>query len=115
MAAFDLAADGMEQERRFVEALQSYGQVWDVYVEERGRARRNFVDKQRHRAKALNGEQGEHFRQGFDLSDYPRFKFEYMSFTDRLELIWPDVLLLLMWVVVFFMASYFSFLRYNIH
>lgn len=115
MAAFDLAADGMEQERRFVEALQTYGQVWDVYVEERGRARRNFVDKQRHRAKALNGEQEEHFKQGFDLSDYPRFKFEYMSFTDRVELIWPDVLLLLMWVVVFFMASYFSFLRYNIH
>lgn len=110
MAAYDIAADGMEQERRFVAALQGYSQVWGTYVEGRETARRDLVEHRRDQ-----GEQDGRFQPTLKYGDYPRFKFEYMSFADRLELIWLDVLLLLMWAALFFMASYISFLRYNIH
>ena len=110
MAAYDIAADGMEQERRFVAALQGYSQVWGAYVEGRETAWRDLVEHRRDQ-----GEQDGRFQRALKYGDYPRFKFEYMSFADRLELIWLDVLLLLMWAALFFMASYISFLRYNIH
>ena len=110
MAAYDLAADGMEQERRFVAALQGYSQVWGAYVEGRETAWRDLVEHRRDQ-----GEQDGRLQRALKFGDYPRFKFEYMSFADRLELIWLDVLLLLMWAAFFFMASYISFLRYNIH
>ena len=110
IAAYDIAADGMEQERRFVAALQGYSQVWGAYVEGRETAWRDLVEHRRDQ-----GEQDGRFQRALKFGDYPRFKFEYMSFADRLELIWLDVLLLLMWAALFFMASYISFLRYNIH
>lgn len=115
MAAYDLAADGIEQERRFVEALQDYGEVWDRYTAGQELAWRNFVEERRGQGGNFTGEEAERFKRGLDLGEYPRFKFAYMSFGDRLELIWFDILLLLMWNALFFMASYISFLRYNIH
>ena len=110
MAAYDIAADGMEQERRFVAALQGYSQVWGAYVEGRETAWRDLVEHRRDQ-----GEQDGRFQRALKFGDYPRFKFEYMSFADRLELIWLDVVLLLIWAALFLMASYISFLRYNIH
>lgn len=115
LAAYDLAADGIEQERRFIAALQDYGQIWAVYAREQEQNLRNLNEKWRRQGGKLAPEEAGRLRRGLDLGDYPRFKFEYMSFGDRLELIWPDALLLSLWTALFFMASYISFLRYNIH
>ena len=49
-----------------------------------------------------------------DLSDYPRFHFEYMSFRYRVASVWMDVVLLGVWAVLFFMLAYISFLRYDV-
>ena len=115
LAAYDLAADGIEQERRFVAALQDYGQVWAAYAREQERDLRFLDKKSRRGGGEMVAGAVERSRRGLDLGDYPRFEFEYMSLGDRLELIWPDVLLLSLWTALFFMASYISFLRYNIH
>ena len=112
LAAYDLAAAGIEQEFRFVEALKTYSDTWSEYAEQKAQA------FQKHMEQA--GRSGEGFRRRdmealkVDVSDYPRFEFEHMPLADRLALIWVDVLLLLLWNAVFFMAAYISFLRYEI-
>jgi hypothetical protein len=50
-----------------------------------------------------------------DLSDHPQFEFNYMPFSERLDLIQLDVLLLVLWNIILFMVTYLSFLRYDIH
>ncbi len=49
-----------------------------------------------------------------DLSDYPRFHYEESRLIDRINNSLIDILILLMWSVIFFMGAYLSFLRYDV-
>ena len=95
LAAFDLAAAGIEQERRFVGSLKAYAQTWEEYAKKK---------------------REEHGRdpEGADLSDYPRFAFAYMPAGERLGTVWLDIALLGVWNIFFFMAAYLAFLRSDI-
>ena len=114
LAAYDLAAAGIAQEARFVEALKEYSNTWEEYGQ---RKREAFEELQRSkREEQQRGEilytsaEMEEFNK-LDFSDYPHFDFEYMGFRDRLGLVYLDVLLLALWNILFFMVAYVSFLR----
>jgi hypothetical protein len=115
LAAFDLAAAGMEQETSLVEALKTYSQSWEEYSNEKQKAWREFMEEQRRSGGgfSFSSEDMARFRL-VDLSDYPRFDFEYMPFSQRLGLVYGDLGLLAVWNVLFFMGAYLSFLRYDV-
>jgi len=117
LAAFDLAAAGIEQESRFVEALKNYSTSWDEYSRQKREAFDRYMEEKRRQSEdgsvRIDPGEMEQFNK-LDLSDYPRFRFEYMSFKDRLGQVYVDVLLLLLWNVLFFMLAYLSFLRYDV-
>ena len=101
MAANDLGTVGIRHEARFVETLEAYSHVWG-----------NYVDK---KWAILLEEDVQVRRWPPDQSDYPRFKFDYISFRERLDLVLSDLLLLLLWNIVLFMGAYISFLRCEIN
>ena len=115
LAAFDLAAAGIAQEARFVDALKAYSQTWQTYSEEKQKAWREYMERQPSAdgSVSFNSEEMEQFRR-FDLTDYPRFEFSHMPLLDRLSEIYLDILLLAVWNILFFMLAYLSFLRYDI-
>ena len=120
LAALDLGAAGIEQEVGFVEALKNYTTTWEEYSQEKRAAFEKFqMEWQRRQEAGENADFEEYQRQmeqfqNMDFSDYPRFQFQYMSLADRLSLIYTDVLLLVLWNVLFFLLAFFSFLRYDV-
>ena len=113
LAAYDMAAAGIAQETAFVEALKAYSQSWEEYTEEKNRAFRELMEKQRSAGVSPTPEMWEQFRHA-DFADYPRFSFDHMPFNQRLSLIYTDVGLLVVWNVLFFMGAYLSFLKYDV-
>ena len=118
LAALDLAAAGIEQETRFVDALKTYSKTWEGYSNQKREAFDKFMEEKRKESPDgrffFNPAEMEQFN-NMDFSDYPRFAFQYMPFTERLSQVYVDVLLLVVWNVLFFMLAYLSFLRYDVH
>lgn len=110
LAALDLSAAGIDQERRFVESLRTYATSWEAYAQGKMRAYEQRSQGQGFTSMA----EVEQFTREQNLGDYPRYEFHYMGMRDRLALVYPDVLLLLLWNVVFFMLAYLSFVRSEI-
>ncbi|MFA6108471.1 MAG: ABC transporter permease subunit [Candidatus Latescibacterota bacterium] len=117
LTAFDLAGAGIDQERRFVESLKTYGKTWQEYSEKKQEAWRRYIEQKQKESKdgmiSFNMAEMNQFNK-LDLGDYPRYGFAYMPFGDRLGLAWGDLLLLLVWNVVFFMLAYLSFVRRDV-
>ncbi len=115
LAALDLAAAGIEQERAFVEGLKSYSTTWEEYRAEKSAERNRLLEEIGRRVEA--GQDADDLRrqleqfENMDFSDYPRFEFHYMSLWERLSLVYADVLLLILWSVLFFLLAFVSFLR----
>ena len=115
LAAFDLAAAGVAQESRFVEALESHGSTWQKFIAEKRTEYDAFMlEQSKSGTMRFTAEDMARF-DNIDMTDYPRFDFKFMSFKERLNLVYPDLLLLVLWNVVFFMLGYFAFLRSRIH
>jgi len=110
LASLDLAAAGITQEERYVDALQAFSEKWGVYAEEKQADFRRVMAENRGRMTPELTEQFNHV----DLSDAPQFQFSHMPVGDRLTLIYPDVLLLVLWNVIFFMGAWLSFVRYDV-
>ncbi len=115
LAAFDLAAAGIAQEEEYVEALKEFSGTWQEYSEEKQKAWREFLQRQRSEDGSVSINSGDMERFNIlDLSDAPRFDFSSMPIGDRLSVVYGDLLLLALWNVVFFMLAYLSFLRYPV-
>ena len=115
LAAFDLAAVGIAQEEEYVEALKAFSGTWQEYSEEKQKAWREFLERQRSEEGSVSINAGDMERfNNLDLSDAPRFDFSFMPIGDRLSVVYGDLLLLALWNVVFFMLAYLSFLRYPV-
>ncbi len=119
LAALDLAAAGVNQEVHFIDALKEYSSTWSSYSEEKSKAWQEFMQQQQRQGSdgsinvVATAEDMAQFN-NMDFSDYPRFVFAYMSFKDRLQSVYKDLLLLVVWNVLFFMLAYLSFLRYDV-
>ena len=117
LATVNLAAAGVEQEERFIEALKRYSTTWEEYSKEKRVEFDKYMEEQR--KKSTDGgimftpRDMDRFNT-LDLTDYPRFAFEYMPLADRLAQAYLDVLLLGIWAVLLFLLAYVSFLRYDV-
>ena len=97
-AATELAGAGLTEDRRFRQSLPEYRRSLTVYVTELySRAWAEQRMGERH-----------------DLDDRPRWVYRPTPVAERLAGVLPDVMLLAAWTVLFFMAAYLSFLRYDI-
>lgn len=109
LAAYDLAAAGVAQERRWIDELKAYSETWGTYAQEKREAvmiERTLPDGRT----VMTMDQSKEL----DLSDAPAFDFRYMPVGDRLGEVTGDLLLLVLWNVIFFMLAYLSFLRYSV-
>ena len=114
LAALDLAAAGIEQERRFVKSVNTYAETFQAYAEEKQKPLMELYEKAHKEGRQVSRAEQEKLTQ-VDASDYPRFSFQYMSFRECLELVYADILLLGLWNVVLFLGAYVSFLRYDVN
>ena len=94
-AGTDLAATGIRNRSRFREQIPRY--------------RRDMT--QFGTAAMAEASLNERWRQA-RLIDYPEFVYEQPDVADRIN--WLDILLLGVWSLVFYMAAYLSFLRYDV-
>ena len=96
-AVSDVAGTGIENRNRFMDLLVDYRKEitrfgldqWIIY-------------------------DGEERWRDYTIEGYPKFAFKESRLQDRTELIFADILLLLVWNIVFFMGAYLSFLRYDV-
>ncbi|MEE2659788.1 MAG: ABC transporter permease [Candidatus Latescibacterota bacterium] len=118
LAAFDLASAGLAQEERYVASLKAYSESWQAYTEEKQKIWEDFMDSRRddNGRVLISSEDMEQFRRDNRLgfSDAPGYDFAYMSFADRLSEVSLDLLLLVIWNILFFLLAYLSFLRYEL-
>ena len=97
-AATELAGAGLTEDRRFRGSLPEYRRRLTVYVTElysRAWAEQTIDEPQ-------------------DLSGRPLWIYGRAPVGERLAAVLPDVMLLAAWTVLFFMAAYLSFLRYDV-
>ena len=92
----DLAGVGISDRNRFMELLPAYRRSITKFG----------LDG---RIQALENDAWDRYT----AEGYPRFIYSEARIADRLERVFPDLLLLVVWNVVFFMAAYLSFLRYD--
>ncbi len=97
-AATELAGAGLTEDRRFRDSLPEYRRRLTVYVTEL---------YSRAWAEQRNDEPQ-------DLSGRPLWVYGRAPVGERLAAVLPDVMLLAAWTVLFFMAAYLSFLRYDV-
>jgi ABC-type transport system involved in multi-copper enzyme maturation permease subunit len=109
LAAYDLAAAGVAQERRWIDELKAYSETWGTYAQEKREALAIEQTLPDGRTVTTMDQSRE-----LDLSDAPAFDFRYMPVGDRLGEVAGDLLLLVLWNVIFFMLAYLSFLRYSV-
>ena len=95
--ASDLAGVGISDRNRFMELLPAYRRsITKFGLDGRIQASENDSWDQ------------------YTVEGYPRFVYTEARLADRVERVFPDLLLLVVWNVVFFMAAYLSFLRYDV-
>jgi ABC-type transport system involved in multi-copper enzyme maturation permease subunit len=96
-AAADLSGTGISDRNRFLEAL----------VEYRKEITRFGLDKW------VAFDAAEKW-DNYTIEGYPRFQFHESPLRQRLSYVYADILVLAVWCLLFFMAAYLSFLRYDV-
>ena len=91
-----LSGTGMEERNGFLKALNRYQGTFIAYAFDKGI------------------ELAESEKEKLDTSDYPKFIYEESKLGDRIRGVFSDFLILAIWNLVFFMAAYLSFLRYDV-
>jgi ABC-type transport system involved in multi-copper enzyme maturation permease subunit len=92
----DLSGTGMKERNRFLKALNRYQGTFITYAFNKG-------------IELAEGEV-----ENLDTSDYPKFIYKESKLGDRIRGVFSDFLTLVIWNIVFFMAAYLSFLRYDV-
>lgn len=107
-AALDFCHTGIVDLENFARSQQAhYLQLYQVLF------RYQFIDN-------YESEDGK-LRRGFagstlpdDKIDYPKFRYEFPRFEETLGATAPDIILLVLFNLIFFAAAYFSFIRYDV-
>ena len=100
-AGTDLASVGRHSKAHFQEATGRYSSsFW------------NYFDAKWKKLKSENPSLGSESK--LDLSDRPRFRYQEASIKDRINKTLPYIALLFLFNIIFFLAGYISFLRYDV-
>lgn len=96
IAVCDLSGTGVQEQESFRAQLKRYSSQWVTYA------------YQKFDPAIFQGEAK------LDVSDHPVFKYEPLTFDDRIRETFLDILVLVVWNLVFFMGAYLSFMRYDV-
>ncbi|HID95353.1 MAG TPA: DUF3526 domain-containing protein, partial [Candidatus Latescibacteria bacterium] len=100
-AATDLAGTGVENEWRLLDALRRYQRAFREYTHKK---------TEELKQKGKNVWAGDEY----DISDMPYFRYTGLSLSERLAGVLRDIVVLSLFVVLFFMGAFVSFLRADV-
>lgn len=100
-AVVNLANTGIERQQTFLRDAKQYQKDYTDYIRMKSSKMGGFNIFTKH-------------KEEIDLSDMPRFQPRDPTLDASLSAVWIDILLLFVIGIVFFMAAYISFLRYEL-
>jgi ABC-type transport system involved in multi-copper enzyme maturation permease subunit len=107
-AALDVCHTGIADLENFSRSLQThYGQLFQVLF------RYQFSDIFESEDGRLHRQMGGDSRPSGKI-DYPKFRYVFPAYEDTLRSAAPDIILLVLFNLIFFAAAYFSFTRYDV-
>ncbi len=98
-SATDISGTGIKERDRFLKVVSRYREKLVNYSYEK-QAQLRETDRN---------------TEVFDVTDYPQFRYEYSLLSDRLRETGMNLLLLMLWNLVFFVAAYLSFIRADLN
>lgn len=96
IAVCDLSGTGVQEQEHFRSLLKRYAAQWVTY------------SYSKFDPAIFQGEKQ------LDTSDHPRFVYESLNFSERINETFTDLLILVVWNLIFFMGAYLSFMRYDV-
>ena len=96
IAVCDLSGTGVQEQEHFRSLLKRYASQWVTY------------SYGKFDPAIFQGEKQ------LDTSDHPRFVYESLNFNERIDETFTDLLILVVWNLIFFMGAYLSFMRYDV-
>ena len=96
IAVCDLSGTGVQEKQHFRDQLRRFSGQWVDYSYGKFDPEIFQGDKE------------------LDTSDHPVFSYETLTFNDRMRETFVDILILVVWNLVFFMGAYLSFMRYDV-
>jgi ABC-type transport system involved in multi-copper enzyme maturation permease subunit len=96
VAVCDLSGTGVQEKEHFRDLLKRFNSQWVDYSYSKFDPEIFDGDKE------------------LDLSDHPIFTYESLTFNDRIQETFIDLLILVVWNLIFFMGAYLSFMRYDV-
>jgi ABC-type transport system involved in multi-copper enzyme maturation permease subunit len=107
-AALDFCQTGIPDLENFSNSLQAhYGQLYQVLFRYQFRDSYETEDGRSHRS--MSGDTLD--RSKFE---YPKFRYRFPSFEETLARTAPDIFLLALYNLIFYVAAFFSFARYDV-
>ncbi len=97
-SSMSLARTGVNEHDRFLNSVKSYKPIFTKWVNEK-----------QMRSLNIEGQQPKP-----DLSDMPQHEFTPEGLADSVKRILPDAFLMIFLIILFFVGSYVSFLRYDV-
>jgi len=104
-ASTDIGGTGVEKEHHLMAALKQYQSALRVYVREK-------IEQEA--ARTGGGVSWHAGDEGYDVSDIPVFAYIPEELSKRVSMRMTDMLLLVVFAVLFFMAAFVSFLRADV-
>lgn len=98
-ACMSLAGTGIDEHERFLNSVKAYKPIFTKWVNAK-------------MMRTLNLGQGEQPKP--ELSDMPQHEFSPERLSDSFNRMLPDLLLMIFLIILFFVGSYVSFLRYDV-
>ena len=107
-AALDFCHTGIPDLENFSRSLQAhYMQLYQVVF--KYAFQDTFTSDDGHSSRSMGGDSRPDGK-----IDYPKFRYQFPAFDDTLKSTGPDIILLVLFNLIFFTAAYYSFIRYDV-
>lgn len=106
----NLAGTGYFEQENFLRQLTRYRELFNDYIE-----RKDEAERQATSGRGFQGRMTAALERGeLDLSDMPRFEYQPLSLSQRMAVVLPDFLALLIVTILFYALAFVNFLRYDV-
>lgn len=107
-AALDFCHTGVADLENFTRSLKNHyiqlsGALFKYQFQD------SFTSEDGHSSRSMGGD-----THGIEKVDYPKFRYEFPGFAETLKDTAPDIILLVLFNLIFFAAAYYSFTRYDV-
>ncbi len=107
-AALDFCHTGVADLENFTRSLKTHyiqlsGALFKYQFQD------TFTSEDGHSSRSMGGDSRRE-----EKTDYPKFRYEFTTFAETLKDTAPDIILLVLFNLIFFAAAYYSFTRYDV-